>query len=162
MAEPPARTRGRYHGKTLRMLASHLPASKVHGFDTFSGLPADWHHTRAGSYSTHGELPQVPANVQCHVGLFSDTLPAFLEAHPGPIRLMNIDCDMYASTKDVFDAAASRVVPGTVIIFDEYVMNPNWVQDEYKAFQEAVAKHGWRYKYLGISLTSQQAVVQIL
>ena len=151
-----------YHGKTLRMLAAHFPNDPVHGFDTFSGLPGDWHNTRQGSYSTHGELPIVPPNVQCHVGLFSDTLPGFLEAHHGPIRLMNIDCDMYASTKDVFDAAAHRVVPGTVIIFDEYVMNPHWVDDEYKAFQEAVAEHGWAYRYLGISLVSQQAVVQII
>ena len=79
-----------------------------------------------------------------------------------PIRFMNIDCDLYSSTKDIFDAVADRVVPGTVIIFDEYVMNPHWREDEFRAFGEAVEKHGWRYRYVGISVISQQAVVQIV
>jgi Tfp pilus assembly protein PilF len=154
---------GVYHGKTIRMIASYFPNDPVHGFDTFSGIPEDWHYTPRNSYSTHGTLPQAPANVEYHVGLFSETLPGFLEAHPGqPISFMNIDCDLYSSTKDVFDAVSDRVVPGTIIVFDEYVMNPHWEQDEYKAFQEAVAKHGWKYNYLGISLVSQQAVVQII
>lgn len=49
-----------------------------------------------------------------------------------PIRLMNIDCDMYESTKDEFDLVGSRVVPGTLIVFDEYIGNPNWGKDEFK------------------------------
>ena len=154
---------GVYHGKTLRMIASYFPDIPVHGFDTFSGIPDDWHFTPKNSYSTHGALPQAPDNVQYHVGLFSDTLPGFLNDHPDEnIRFMNIDCDLYSSTKDIFDAVHDRVVPGTIIIFDEYVMNPNWKRDEYKAFQEAVVQYGWKYKYLGISLVSQQAVVQII
>ena len=154
---------GVYHGKTIRMIGSYFPDIPVHGFDTFSGIPDDWHFTPKNSYSTHGALPQAPENVQYHVGLFSDTLPGFLKDYPDEnIRFMNIDCDLYSSTKDIFDVVHDRVVPGTIIIFDEYVMNPNWKRDEYKAFQEAVVKYGWKYKYLGISLVSQQAVVQII
>mmetsp|Transcript_43744 Transcript_43744/g.140494 ORF Transcript_43744/g.140494 Transcript_43744/m.140494 type:complete len:221 (+) Transcript_43744:19-681(+) len=153
---------GVYHGRTLRMIASHFPDDPVHGFDTFSGIPEDWHSTRAGAYSTHGTLPPAPDNVQYHVGLFADTLPAFLEANPGPIRLMNLDCDLYSSAKDVLGAVAGRLRPGSVIVLDEYVMNPHWEEDEYRAFQEAVAEHGWEYRYLGISLVSQQAVVQLV
>ena len=153
---------GVYHGKTIRMIASYFPNDPVHGFDTFSGIPEDWHNTGVGSYSTFGILPEAPDNVKYHIGLFSETLSEFLSTHPGPIRLMNIDCDLYSSTKDVFDVVADRVRPGTVIIFDEYVMNPHWENDEFKAFQEAVVKYGWEYKYLGISLVSQQAVIQII
>jgi len=75
---------GVYHGKSIRMLAAHLPEAAIHGFDTFSGIPEDWHHTRAGTYSTYGALPQAPDNVHYRVGLFSQTLPSFLDAHPGP------------------------------------------------------------------------------
>jgi tetratricopeptide (TPR) repeat protein len=154
---------GVYHGKTIRMIASHFPNEQVHGFDTFSGIPEDWHYTPSGSYSTHGSLPVAPDTVQYHVGLFSDTLPGFLETHPGvPIRFMNIDCDLYSSTRDVLDSVFDRVVPGTVIVFDEYVMNPHWKEDEYRAFQEAAEKYGWKYEYIGISLVSQQAVVRIV
>ena len=153
---------GVYHGKTIRMIGSHFSKDPVHGFDTFSGLPEDWYSTGAGAYSTYGALPKVPGNVQFHVGLFSETLPGFLEAHPDvPIRFMNIDCDLYSSTKDVFDAVADRVRPGTVVVFDEYLMNPHWAEDEYHAFQEAVVEHGWSYEYLAISLVSYQAAVRI-
>jgi predicted O-methyltransferase YrrM len=144
------------------MIAEHFPDSEVHGFDTFEGIPEDWHATRAGAYSTHGALPHAPANVVFHVGRFSETLPAFLAAHPGPIRFMNVDCDLYSSTKDVLDAVADRLRPGSVLVFDEYVMNPHWQQDEWRAWQEAVQRHGWRYRYIGISLASQQAVVQLV
>jgi tetratricopeptide (TPR) repeat protein len=154
---------GVYHGKTIRMIASYFPKEKVHGFDTFSGIPEDWHYTPSGSYSTHGSLPVAPDTVQYHVGLFSETLPGFLESHPGlPICFMNIDCDLYSSTRDVLDSVFDRVVPGTVIIFDEYVINPHWKEDEYRAFQEAAEKYGWKYEYIGISLVSQQAVVRIV
>jgi tetratricopeptide (TPR) repeat protein len=153
---------GVYHGKTIRMIASYFPKEKVHGYDTFSGIPEDWHYTPSGSYSTHGSLPVAPDTVQYHVGLFSETLPGFLETQPGlPIRFMNIDCDLYSSTKDVLDSVFDRVVLGTVIIFDEYVINPHWKEDEYRAFQEAAEKYGWKYEYIGISLVSQQAVVRI-
>jgi tetratricopeptide (TPR) repeat protein len=154
---------GVYHGKTIRMIASHFPNETVHGFDTFSGIPEDWHNTPRGAYSTHGSLPKAPATVQYHVGTFAETLPEFLHAHPGqPIRFMNIDCDLYSSTKDVLDAVFDRVVPGTIIMFDEYVLNPHWKEDEYRAFQEAVESYGWQYEYLGISLASQQGIVRIL
>ena len=58
------------------MLAeAYGPEQRVHGFDTFSGLPIDWHAESAGSYSTHGELPPAPSNVHYHVGTFDKTLP---------------------------------------------------------------------------------------
>ena len=161
---------GVYFGKTIRMMANYFPNETIHGFDTFEGLPADWFNTKKGSYSTGGALPSVPQNVKFYKGLFSDTLPIFLEEETNgasaganlPIRLMNIDCDMYDSTKDIFDVIHSRIRSGTIIVFDEYVVNPNWKEDEYKAFQEACEEFGWQYEYLGISMTSQQAVVRIL
>lgn len=152
---------GVYHGKTIRMIAAHFTNNVVHGFDTFTGIPADWHSTPSGSYSTHGTVPSTPDNVEFHVGLFSETLPSFLEQHDGSIKLMNIDCDLYSSTKDVLDLVQDRIVVGTIIIFDEYVMNPNWKKDEYKAFQEAVQTNGWEYDYIAISLVTGQAIVRI-
>ena len=41
-------------------------------------------------------------------------------------------------------------------------MNPHWEADEYRAFQEAVETHGWCYRYVGISLVTGQAVVQLV
>jgi hypothetical protein len=61
----------------------------------------------------------------------------------------------------IFEILNERIVPGTVIIFDEYIANPHWQDDEFKAFQEAVETYGWRYDYLAISLYSKQAIVVI-
>jgi len=158
---------GVWHGISLRMTASNWPDEQVHGFDTFTGLPEAWGSPEkggeaAGAYSTFGAMPaDLPQNVQLHAGLFSETLPGFIKEHPGPIRFMNIDCDLYSSTKDIFDEVSERIVPGTVIIFDEYLMTPSWQDDEFKAFQEAVAKHGWTYEYLAFSIMTGQAIVRI-
>lgn len=153
---------GVWHGSSLRMIATRFPDQQVHGFDTFEGLPEKWSEENpVGAYSSQGLPEDMPDNVQFHKGIFSDTLPGFLDTHPGPIRLMNIDCDLYSSTKDIFEKVFDRVVPGTVIVFDEYLFTGSWKNDEYKAFQEAVEQHGWKYEYLAFN-TGGQAVIRIV
>ena len=148
-------------GTSIDFIAQRT-GGQVHGFDSFEGLPEAWDHFEAGVYSTGGRLPDVASNVRLHAGWFSDTLPAFVNEHAGPVRFMNIDCDIYSSTKTIFELLADRIVPGTVIVFDEYLINPTWRDDEYKAFQEAVERHSWKYEYLAFNLFSKQAAVKIL
>lgn len=148
------------HGNTIRQIAA-LVDQEVHGFDSFEGLPEEWHHEPKGSYTTKGKIPEVPKSVTLHPGWFADTLPVFLAAHEGPVRLVNIDCDIYSSTKTVLDALAPRIAPGSVIIFDEYIGNEHWREDEFKAFQEAVARYGWDYEYLSFSFFTKQVTVLI-
>jgi hypothetical protein len=88
-------------------------------------------------------------------------LPTFLEQHPGNVRFINIDCDIYSSTKTVLDCLAPRIVPGSVLVFDEYIGNEQWREDEYKAFQEAAQTYGWKYEYLCFSLFTKQVAVRI-
>jgi len=134
----------------------------VHGFDSFEGLPEQWHVQPKGAYSTCGEVPEVPPNVELHIGWFDATLPVFVGKNDQPVRFINVDCDLYSSTKTVLDQLAPRIQPGTVLVFDEYVGNDRWRQDEFKAFQEAVVEHGWRYEYLAFSVTDFQGSVRIL
>ena len=148
------------HGNTIRQIAA-LVDQEVHGFDSFEGLPEQWHHEPKGSYTTKGRIPDVPQQVKLHAGWFEETLPAFLEQYPGKVRLVNIDCDIYSSTKTVLDALAPRIVSGSVLIFDEYIGNEHWREDEFKAFQEAVAKYGWDYEYLSFSFFTKQVTVRI-
>jgi hypothetical protein len=85
-----------------------------------------------------------------------------VKAHKEPVRFMNIDCDLYSATKTILDTLAAQIGSGTVIVFDEYIGNEHWREDEYKAFQEAVRAYGWRYEYLAFSLFTKQVVVRIL
>lgn len=149
------------YGISTRWIAERAD-SVVHGFDSFEGLPEEWHVLPKGSYSTHGALPEVPSNVELHVGLFATALPPFLATHEGPVRFLNVDCDLYSATACALELLGDRIVPGTVLVFDEYLLNDEWRNDEFKAFQEAVARRGWKYEYLAFSLHTGQAVVRVL
>jgi hypothetical protein len=50
-------------------------------------------------------------------------------------------------------------VPGTLLLFDEYIGYPGWEHGEYKAFKEFVEKEGRSYEYLAFS--HLQALVRI-
>ena len=147
-------------GTSIRQIAA-LVDQEVHGFDSFEGLPEAWHHLPKGSYSTKGVIPSVQENVILHIGLFEETLPGFVEKFQDPIRFINIDCDTFSSTKTVLDFLAGQITHGTVIVFDEYIGNENWREDEFKAFQEAVLRYDWEYEYLCFSFMTKQVVVRI-
>ena len=147
-------------GVSIRQIAE-LANQQVHGFDSFEGLPEAWHGEPRGSYSTFGAMPLVPPNVILHKGWFEQTLPDFLRAHGAPVRFMNVDCDLYSATRTVLDTLAKRIVPGTVIVFDDFFGYEGWKQDEFRAFHEAAANHGWRHEYLGFGNCTRQVVVRI-
>ncbi|MEE9493241.1 MAG: tetratricopeptide repeat protein [Gammaproteobacteria bacterium] len=156
-------------GTSINIIASRVECA-VHGFDSFEGLPEAWEtgssvtatDDQAGTYSTRGQLPQTLDNVTLYPGLFDTTLPGFVDKHSGSVSFINVDCDLYSSTKTVFDNLGSRIVPGTVIVFDEFFCYPEWRQHEYKAFQEFVADAGVDYEYLAFSYFTGQAIVRIL
>lgn len=158
---------GVFTGGTIRFMANRLrknPATRnavLHGFDSFEGLPEDWSGFNLGgrAFDVGGRLPTVPTNVRLHKGWFENSVPAWLSAHAGPVAFMHIDCDLYSSTKTIFELLLPRMVPGTIILFDEYFNYPNWEKHEFKAFQEMVSAHRVTYSYLGFA--RQQVTVRI-
>ncbi len=148
-------------GTSIRQISA-LVHQNVYGFDSFQGLPESWHNEPKGSYSTKGIIPSVPQNVILHPGWFEETLSGFVKRHPEPVRFMNIDCDIYSSTQTVLEFFAKQIIPGTVIVFDEYIGHEYWREDEFKAFQEAVFKYGWKYEYLCFSFMTKQVAVRII
>lgn len=153
---------GVYHGRSLRTIAAASPG-EVHGFDSFQGLPEAWSAAEgAGAYSTAGRRPAVPANVALHAGWFEDTLPPFMEAHPGPVRLAHVDCDLYSSTRTVLAGLADRFVPGSVLVFDDLLGYPGFEQHELRAFEEFVAATGTRYEIIAATLLGREVAVRIV
>jgi predicted O-methyltransferase YrrM len=107
-------------------------------------------------------LPAVVENVELVVGWFDDTLPGFAAAHADEaLALLHVDCDLYSSTKTIFAALARHIVPGTVIIFDEYFNYPEWRLHEYKAFAELTRERGIDYEYIGLVPSHQQVAVRV-
>jgi len=151
-------------GKSMRITQEILPLDiEMHGFDTFTGLPQAWGSEPAGAYSTGGVVPSIAGNVYFHEGLFSDTLSPFLNdiGDEAYVAYANIDCDLYTSTVDILEALHGRIVAGTILVFDEYICHPTWRQDEFRAWRESCKRFGWKYEYLGFSLSSKQAVVRV-
>jgi predicted O-methyltransferase YrrM len=148
------------HGVSTRVLAAH-GAEKIHGFDSFTGLPEAWQHRAPGAFSTAGELPAVPPAVSLHVGLFADTLPPFARTLDGSIRMLHIDSDLYESALTGLVCLAPHIVPGTIIVLDEYLGNASWRQDEHRALAEAAAHFGWSIEELSLGWITGQGVVQV-
>lgn len=153
---------GVYFGRSLRLIADRT-AGAVHGFDSFQGLPEAWNATEgAGAYSTAGRLPEVADNATLHTGWFEHTLPPFFAANPGPIRLLHIDCDLYSSTCTVLAAAGPRLVPGSVIVFDDLLGYPGYEQHELRAFEEFVHASGLRWELLGAALLGREVAIRVI
>jgi hypothetical protein len=74
---------------------------------------------------------------------------------------LHIDCDIYASTKEIFDNLVDNIVPGTVIVFDELYNYPGAEEHEFKAFQEFLDGTGKKSVYLAYNQYFEQAVAQI-
>jgi hypothetical protein len=147
-------------GRTINHIAS-LTREQIYGFDSFEGLPEDW-RTGYGKGRFAQALPTVGSNVRLMVGWFENSLNEFVEACPeGPISLIHIDCDLYSSTKTILDRLAHRIVPGTVIVFDEYFNYPGWEVHEFKAWKEFCATYNMGYRYDSFVSAHQQVCVVV-
>jgi len=106
---------------------------------------------KKGHFNENGKLPVVLENVILVKGEFSDTLPLFkTKSNLEKIDLINIDCDLYSSTKYVLDLFNQEIKVGTIILFDEYFRYLGWRNHEFKAWQEFVTKYQVKYEYLTI------------
>jgi tetratricopeptide (TPR) repeat protein len=153
---------GVYHGRTLTLLAQWAAGRKVHGFDSFQGLPEAWSALEpAGSYSTGGRSPSVPDNVELVPGWFADTLPEFAATLDAPIAFLHIDCDLYQSTREVLAALGPSLQPGSVVVFDEYTGYPGWRGHEFRAWQEYLAASSTEARLIGGQLLGQSAAFRV-
>jgi len=121
-------------GKTINFIAERIGSQVIHGFDSFDGLPEDWKTERQlfskGSFY-QDSLPQVADNVELIIGLFENTLPSFSKDIT-TTAFLHIDCDLYSSTKTVFEHIGHTLKEGSIIVFDEYHV----IKDEHTAFKE--------------------------
>lgn len=107
---------GVYQGRSLRWWADHLagPDHVLVGFDSFEGLPEEWNaRNPAGHFDRGGAPPTVDdPRASYPVGWFADTLVDFDRPETESL-IINVDCDLYSSTKLVLDRLAPGFVPVT-------------------------------------------------
>jgi O-methyltransferase len=80
------------------------PDSRFTGFDSFRGLPEQWHDKPAGTFSMAGKTPITDdPRIDFVSGWFQDTLPGFLSQLPASESrertiLVHFDADLYSAT----------------------------------------------------------------
>jgi len=147
-----------------RLISAGGAPAVLHAFDSFEGLPESWDGTfeTRGKFTVGGKMPKLPSNVEIHKGWFETTLPGFRHAHAGAaISLLHIDCDLYSSTRTVLDHVGDLLLPGSIVVFDEYLNYHGWQNHEFKAWQEFVAAHKVKYAYRGFCGQGGQVFLRI-
>jgi hypothetical protein len=163
---------GVYRGRSLSFIASQTK-NLVYGFDSFEGLHERWDvNNPKWVYSLNGKIPDGAidgsndenpgmfdssptkkikpwaSNIRLVKGYFEDSMPKFLEEHTDNVAFMNIDSDLYSSAKTVLTQLIDRIVPGTIICFDEICDYPDYRNHEIKAFAEFLLDTGFNYTCL--------------
>lgn len=155
---------GVFSGKSINIIAKAAGENTiVYGFDSFEGLPEDWRSNFGKGRFAVENLPQVEKNVVLVKGWFDETLPSFkAEALTGQkINFLHIDCDLYSSTKTIFDELSDVIADDAVIVFDEFFNYPGWEQHEIKAFHEFIDASGRTYEHIGCVPTHQQVAIRL-
>eukprot|EP00884_Botryococcus_braunii_P009238 jgi/Botrbrau1/18315/Bobra.0179s0043.1 len=167
---------GVFSGATINMAAKWRskncgPDAKVHGFDTFMGLPETWDRgenvsaIEKGAFNRNGSFPGVEPNVVLHKGLFADTLPGFIKEgrrrreetgkeDPG-VSYMHVDCDLYTGASQSLLMNAPRMRPGMVLVFDELINYKGYRNHEMKALWEWLAVTGLHVHALAVMAPSK-------
>jgi hypothetical protein len=168
---------GVFEGHSLRRIARTMDRydQVVHGFDSWQGLPEPYAGiTPVGAFSTRGELPRdLPRNVELHSGWLNTSMPAFVQQKQqqqttsplSKVAFVHVDVDLYSSTMDGLGplARAGMLVPGTVVLFDEFFGWPGWDAagaGEAAAWRDICAEHGiaWRH----VLAYKQRMVVEVV
>jgi len=116
---------GVYKGGSAYLISMAAKNKTVHLFDTFTGMPEVNKpidkHSKGDFADTNLENVQKFLNNKNFVfykGFFPDTT-ASLESEI-KFSLVHIDVDIYKSLEDALEFFYQRVVPGGVILFDDY------------------------------------------
>jgi O-methyltransferase len=153
---------GTWRGGMIAGIADVLgPYRRYYLFDSYEGLPParEIDGTVAREWQTSGTSPDYHNNCtaseeearsamamsaakdyQIVKGWFNETLPARRPSEP--IALLRMDADWYESTKCILDNLASLVVPGGMIIVDDYFAWDGCAQ----AVNEFAALRKWRIR----------------
>lgn len=118
-----------------------ISSRHLYGFDTFAGFPsigpedvsaASWPDMKAGGaqsardvffsdFDCFKENSSIGSRLHVVEGDVVQTLPTFLEDSPGlRVAFLFLDLDLYAPTKTCLELLWDKVVPGGVVILDEY------------------------------------------
>jgi hypothetical protein len=142
---------GVWRGESMRTWSGLLrnPGSRLHGFDSFEGLPESWDvgMGEKGKFSTNGAVPVIDdSRVTFIKGYFNETLPHYIPP-PHEQLFVTLDADLYSSTRTVLSYLKPHISIGTYLYFDEFQSR----EHEPKAFGEFLDETGWTFRVVAAS-----------
>lgn len=154
---------GVFEGASVRfwIAANQNAESRFIGFDSFEGLPEDWHSDqRKGAFSTGGKLPEIAdSRVSFVAGWFQKSLRRFLASYQPQDRLViHIDCDLYSSTLYCLTALDPVISTGTLVVLDDFFD----ALHVYRALTDYCSAYMREYKILAHTPEIGQAAIMIL
>jgi len=140
------------YGDSIKYWSNKLnnPNSKLHGFDSFEGLPEDWDDVfyKKGSLSVGGKIPNIlDKRVKFFKGWFNEVLPVYINENAKnfddfEVIILMIDSDLYSSAKEVLENFAPYINEKFYIYFD----NMSRVEHEPKAFKEFMENNKLKFE----------------
>jgi O-methyltransferase len=135
--------------------------SRFFGFDSFEGLPEDWHSgKRKGAFSTDGKIPEIAdPRVSFVAGWFQKSLRGFMASYrPQSQIVIHIDCDLYSSTLYCLTTLDPVLSAGTVIVFDDFFD----ALHVYRALTDYCSAYVRQYRLLARSHELGQVAISML
>lgn len=150
---------GVYRGDSMRIWSRLLqnPASRLHGFDSFEGLPESWDlDAPKGYFATDGAVPVIAdSRVSFFKGRFHESLARYaLPAHDQLV--VNFDADLFSSTKIALDFLKPHISFGDYLYFDEFPSR----EHELKAFDEFLSETGYTFRTVVASRSCSHVLFQ--
>jgi O-methyltransferase len=143
--------------------ANQHPGSRFFGFDTFEGLPEDWHFFKKGAFSF--DTPFIDdARGSFIKGLFQDTLYTFLNNYRNGIdtaeatHVLHLDADLYSSTLFALTMLAPFLRNGDILLFDEF----NIPNHEFAAWSDFVRSYYIKFEVIGSVNNFYQTAIKII
>ena len=143
--------------------ANQHPNSRFYGFDTFEGLPEDWHFFKKGAFSY--DIPFMDdARGTFIKGLFQDTVYNFLDNYrktvdtPDVTRVLHLDADLYSSTLFALTMMAPFLRNGDILLFDEF----NIPNHEFAAWSDFIRAYYIKYEVIGCVNNFYQTAIRII
>jgi len=151
----------------FRELLGSTYSKRIVGFDTFGTFPETLYGSdvavrerfvqAAGDESIGaGQLERVlehqgtNRNVELIPGDITETVPDYVEAHPElRISLLNLDTDIYEPARVILEHLYPRIVPGGLLVLDDYGTFPG----ETDAVDEYFEGAGMKIEKLPLAMT---------
>ena len=88
-------------------------------------------------------------------------MPGFFSKKREIASIINFDADLYSSTLCALEHSIKIIDKRTILIFDEFILNETWKEDEYRALNDFCGKLNLSYEVLAVSFFTKQVAVRI-